>query len=117
MRNKQKELEKELQLIRDEVREWWWELDFERQMLRKEVQAKREQLEDKQKLLREEQNDYRWQKICWTISILKLLWNESAPTVHSDIQIPNQSQETLPPEMRPIMNNGYFKLGAIDLSY
>ena len=41
-RNKQKELEKEQQLIRDEVREQWQELDFERQMLRKEAEAKRE---------------------------------------------------------------------------
>ena len=41
-RSKQKELEKEQQLIRDEVREQWQKLDFERQMLRKEAEAKRE---------------------------------------------------------------------------
>ena len=54
MRNKQKELEKEQQLIRDEVRGWYQELDFEGQMLKKEVEAKTEELEDKQKLLRGE---------------------------------------------------------------
>ena len=59
MQNKQKELEKEQQLIRDEVKEQWQELDYERQMLRKEAEAKREELEDEQKILRGEQNDYR----------------------------------------------------------
>ena len=47
MQNKQKELKKEQQLIRDEVKEQWWELDYERQMLRKEAEAKREELKDK----------------------------------------------------------------------
>ena len=51
MSNKEKELEKEQQSIRDEVREWWQELDFERQMLRKEAEANREELEDKQNSL------------------------------------------------------------------
>ena len=73
MRSKQKELEREQQLIRDEVREWWQELDFERQMIRKEAEAKGEELEDKQKLLKGEQSDYRGQKICWSISMSKWL--------------------------------------------
>ena len=50
-------------MIRDEVKVWWQELDFERQMLSKEAEAMREYLEDKQNLLRGELNDYRGQKM------------------------------------------------------
>ena len=101
MRNKQKELEKEQQLIRDEVREQWQELDFERQMLRKETEAKREELEDKQKLLRGEQNDYRGhledllEHFNEQVAEVELLWNESTSTVHLDIHTGNPSQGTL----------------------
>ena len=58
MRNKQ-ELEKEQQSIRDEVREWWQELDFERQMLRKEAEATREELKTNKTSLEGRRMDYR----------------------------------------------------------
>ena len=98
-------------MITDEVREWWWELDFERQILRKEAEAKREELEDKQKLLRGEQNDYRGQLEdllkCFNEQVTKveLLQNESAPTVCLDIHTPNPSQGTLVGgTMGPLLN-------------
>ena len=70
-------------------------------MFRKEAEAKTEELEDKQKLLTGEQNDYRGQLEnlfeCFNDQVAKveLLQNESAPSVHSDIQTPKPSQGTL----------------------
>ena len=70
-------------------------------MLREEAEAKREELEDEQKILRGEQNDYRGQlessleHFNEQVAKVKLLQRESASSVLSDIQTPNQSQGTL----------------------
>ena len=70
-------------------------------MLRKEAEAKREELEDDQKLLRGEQDDYRGQlenlleHFNEQAANVELLWKESAPSVCSDIQTPNQSDGSL----------------------
>ena len=111
MRNKQNELEKEQRSIRDEVREWWQELDFERQILWKEADTKREALEDKQNLLKGEQNNYRGQleglleQFSEQVAKVELLLNESAPTVNPDTQTPNLPQGTLVGEpLVPLLN-------------
>ena len=70
-------------------------------MLRKEAEAKIEELEDKQNLLRGKQNNYRGQLVDLLelfneqVATVKLLQNESAPTVCPDIHTPNPSQGTL----------------------
>ena len=70
-------------------------------MLRKEAEAKRQQLEDEHKILRGEQNEYKGQlessleHFNEQVAKVKLLQRESAPSVLSDIQTPNQSQGTL----------------------
>ena len=67
----------------------------------KKQKLREKQLEDKQKLLRGEQNDYRGQlenlldHFNEQVAKVKLLWNESIPTVHYDIHTPNLSQGTL----------------------
>ena len=77
------------------------ELDYERQMLRKEAEAKTEELKDEQKILRGEQNDYMGQlenllkSLNEQVAKVELLQRESAPSMCSDIQMPNQSQGTL----------------------
>ena len=70
-------------------------------MLRKEAEPKREELEDEQKILRGEQNDYKGQlenlleHFNEQVAKVELLQRESAPSVCSDIQTPNQAQGTL----------------------
>ena len=70
-------------------------------MFRKEAEAKKDKLEDKQKFLRGEKNDYTGQLEelleCFNeqVAKVKLLQNESTPSVHSDIHTPNWSQGTL----------------------
>ena len=80
-------------------------------MLRKEAEAKREELEGKQKLVRGEQNDYRGQlenlleQFNEQVAKVELLWKESDPSVHSDIQTPNPSQRTLVGELWGPLSN------------